>query len=349
MRLFATLVQILRQEAGRVARFGSSRWALFVTVSLVCAGLAAMSANAHAAGTKWHITVGTGIDASYAQDLVAVQKGFFKKYGIDATLKTFQSGNDALDGLIAGDVDVSGSSETGGIVRFAKGAKIYNAGLAAWSTKQVGIVGTAAINRPTDLYGKTVGFQVGSAGDFYFHRYVAKYKLDSSKIKTANLQPPDAIAALSRGDIQAYFLWQPWLDNGISTVNGSHIVAYSGQDNVFLATSYIYYGQRIVSNKPLAIATTKALVAACQWIESHKADAAQIVSQAYHISTADAAKFITNFSYAPRWTKTDLATVVNNAHFALNSHLITLLPDIRPYIRPEFLKAVSPKRVSAGK
>lgn len=326
-----------------------------MSVSLVSAGLAATSANASSAAkaqptaTKWHITVGTGIDASYAQDLVAVQKGFFKKYGIDATLKTFASGNDALDALIAGDIDITGSSETGGIVRFAKGGKIYNAGLAAWSEKQVGIVGIGSINGPTDLYGKTVGFQTGSAGDFYFHRYVAKYKLDASKIKTVNVQPPDAIAALSRGDIQAYFLWQPWLDNGLSAVKGSHIVAYSGQDNVFLATSYLYYGQRIVSNRRLAIAATKALVTACKWIQSHKADAAQIVADAYHLTDADALKFITNFTYAPRWTKADLATVVNNAHFALNEQLITALPDIRPYIRPDFLKAVAPKRVTAGK
>src|SRR5262249_60475275 len=66
---------------------------------------------------------------------------------------------------------------------------------------------------------------------------VKHYKLAVDKIKVKNLQAPEMVAALERRDIDAFFLWEPWHTKAVQLVQGAHVLARSGDDNVYILTS----------------------------------------------------------------------------------------------------------------
>ncbi len=126
------------------------------------------------------------------------------------------------------------------------------------SKQQLGITAAADIKKPEDLVGKTVGYPRASAGHYYFGRYVKKYNLPADQIKVKFLQAPEMVAALERKDIDAFFLWEPWHTKAVALVSGAHVLARSGDDDVFILTGYNYYLRRAGSTtRPRAVAATK--------------------------------------------------------------------------------------------
>ena len=78
-------------------------------VGLACTPFAVQPAFAQApAKSLGSLVLGSGIDASYASIVVGVRKGFFKNHGIDAELKVFASGQEALDAVLTGQAGFRG-------------------------------------------------------------------------------------------------------------------------------------------------------------------------------------------------------------------------------------------------
>src|SRR4029450_14015809 len=57
---------------------------------------------------------------------------------------------------------------------------------------------------------------------------VNKLKLDPKDYKIVQVEAPEMVAALERGDIDAYSAWEPWLTRGAAAVKGARLVG----DNV---------------------------------------------------------------------------------------------------------------------
>ena len=144
---------------------------------------------------------------------------------------------------LRGSSDIGATTEFGGLSRWDKGGKLYVTSYSSTSGQQIGLAGRDDIKRPEDLIGRTVAYPRASGGHLYFMRYVKKYNLPVDKIKVKFLQAPEMVAALERRDIDAFFLWEPWLDKAAQLVQGARVLARSGDDGVFILTSYDYYSQ----------------------------------------------------------------------------------------------------------
>lgn len=162
----------------------------------------------------------TGIDALYAPFVVAAERKFFEKHGLEGSFKPFDDGNVALDAILTGSSDIGATTELGGLSRWDKGGKLYVTSYSSTSGQQIGLAGRDDIKKPEDLIGRTVAYPRATGGHLYFIRYMKKYNLPMDKIKVKLLQAPEMIAALERRDIDAFFLWQPWLDKAAQLVQG---------------------------------------------------------------------------------------------------------------------------------
>ena len=156
----------------------------------------------------------------------------FEKYGLETSFKPFDDGNVALDALLTGNSDIGATTELGGLSRWDKGGKLYVTSYSSTSGKQIGLAGRDDIKKPEDLIGRTVAYPRATGGHLYFMRYVKKYNLPVDKIKVKLMQAPEMVAALERRDIDAFFLWEPWLDKAAQLVQGAKVLAGSGDDGV---------------------------------------------------------------------------------------------------------------------
>jgi len=293
------------------------------------------------------VPIATGIDAAFVPFVVAADRKIFEKYGLEANYKAFDDGNVALDALLTGSSDIGQTSELGGLSRWDKGGKLYVTSTLGWSKKQIAITAREEIKKPEDLVGKSVGFPRASGGHYYFGRYVKKYKLPMDKIKVKNLQAPEMVAALERRDIDAFFLWEPWHTKAVQLVKGAHVLARSGDDDVWTLTLYNYYSQGLINDPSRAVAATKGLIEAADYCTTNQEDAAKAAAKAYRIPEPDMNLYMSRFTYRVEMHKDVVLTNLREAtEFAMEQGVVKKMPDWNDFVRPQFIKEAAPDRTT---
>jgi len=294
------------------------------------------------------IVVATGIDPSFAHYVVAVKKGFFEKQGIDAELRSFDDGNVALDSLLTGAADIGGTSELGGIVRIARGGKLYVMASGIQYADFFGLVGKNSIQKPKDLEGKAVGVPRGSGAHLFMAKYAAFHGIELGKMSVKYLQAPESVAALARGDIEAFFLWDPWLSRAASSVADTRIIARSAENNVFRLNTYVFYSQKLLDNTDLAQKSMRALIEGAEWAMANRSEASKVVGEAYRMSPADTERIMQPIQWNIHFDSVFKSYLLDAAEFAKQVEIIKEIPNVDPFLRPDVLKAVDAARVKGG-
>jgi NitT/TauT family transport system substrate-binding protein len=188
------------------------------TIALaVTLALAGSSAGTASAQTK--ITVGktNGGSGFHVPSYIAMDKGFFKDEGLDASFVTLQ-GRALVTAGLSGSVDFipipSGGSQaalSGAEIRYVVGESLKSQWL---------IAARPEIAKPEDLKGKTIGY--GRAGSADYDEGAAvllrSFKMAVGKdYKVISFQgEPERIAALVNGDIQAALISVPHAPRAIN-------------------------------------------------------------------------------------------------------------------------------------
>ena len=306
-------------------------------------GILAMPLASRAALKK--VPMSTGIDALFAPFVVATERKMFEKYDLEASFKPFDDGNIALDAILTGSSDIGATTELGGIARWEKGGRLYVTAYSSTSKQQMGIVSRDDIKKPEDMIGRTVGYPRASGGHLYFINYLKKYNLPVDKVKVKTLQAPEMVAALERRDIDAFFLWEPWITKATQLVDGAHVLARSGDDNVFILTSYNYYSQGLVDDPSRAIGATKGLLEATDFCAKNLDEAAAITGKAFRIPEPDMKLYMSRMVYRMEMPKSVvLGNFQNAADLALAEGIIKKAPDWNDMLRPQLMKEVAPDR-----
>ncbi|MGV6873472.1 ABC transporter substrate-binding protein [Pseudochelatococcus sp. B33] len=293
------------------------------------------------------IVVATGLDPTFANFASSVDKGFFKEQGIDAELRSFDDGNVALDALLTGQADIGATSELGGIARVARGGKIYAVGSGIQSADFFGVVGSSTIQNPKDFEGKNVGVPKATGAHLFMGKYFAHHDIDQSKVNIRFLQAPESVAALARGDIDAFFLWDPWLTRATETVPDTHIIARSGDNNVFRLNTYIWFSERLINNKKLAERALKALVNGSEWAMANRREASEIAAKYWHLDVDFSEKMASIVKWDIRFLPEFNDNMRDAAGFAIKQGVIDKEPDYATFLRPDIMEVVDPVRLKA--
>ncbi len=311
------------------------------------AGMCALAMPVCANAATKKVPMATGIDALFAPFVVAAERKIFDKYGLETSFKPFDDGNVALDALLTGSSDIGATTELGGLSRWDKGGKLYVTSYSSTSRQQIGAASRDEIKKPEDLIGRTVGYPRATGGHLYFMNYVRKYQLPLDKIKVKTLQAPEMVAALERRDIDAFFLWEPWITKATQLVQGAHVLARSGDDNVYVLTSYNYFSQGLIDDPPRAVAATKALVEATDFCATDLDEAARLTGKAFRIPEADMKLYMSRMVYRTEMPRdVVLANFNNAAELAMSEGIIKKMPDWSDFIRPQIIKEAAPDRIS---
>lgn len=294
------------------------------------------------------VVIATGIDPGYAHLVVAVNQGFLEKYNIDAEYQPFEDGNSSVDAVLTGDADVSGTTEFGGLSRWARGGEIYVLGYGSRATESMGIVVTDAIQEPADLEGKTVGFVEASGGHYLFARYAEHHGLDADSIETTNIQAPESIAVLERGDVDAISIWEPWVSSAVEEVPGTHRLAWAGDDNVYADQVYYYVSQRFIDDPALAADFLRGVIEAEEWIAENPDEAAELVSDTFSMSLEDTRTLMDGWVYRTVYPEDLRSGFEEAAEFMVERDLLDEVPDLDGFLHPEILEAAAPDRVTCG-
>jgi ABC-type nitrate/sulfonate/bicarbonate transport system substrate-binding protein len=277
---------------------------------------------------------------------VAIDKGFFKAEGLEVEARLFSSGREALQALLAGQAQLQTVSETPVVHSIVQGNRVaVIATVARHQEAKLISRKESGIAEPADLKGKKVATLPGTNSDYFMHRYLAAHGLAPADLSLMNMPPPQMVAALVNGDIDAYFAWEPHIHYGRRKLEGARVVypgkLYQGWATVNMDPDYA------AANPQTVRKALRALIAAEAWVKAHKDEAVALVSKKLDIEEPVLRALWDECVFKVELDRSLLPQMRDiGAWSAGMSKSDKPLPDFRQYIHDEPLRKERPKSVS---
>jgi len=141
---------------------------------------------------------------------MALEYGYFKEQGLDVDYRVFPSGTTAFQTFRTGQGDIVMTGDLPSVQYFFNNPGQYQTFAAIErDAKGYVVIARKDVRKPQDLVGKPVATRVGSTGSWFISEYLTKNGVDPKSVPVKNLDTQLLPAALCKGDIAAFFIWQP--------------------------------------------------------------------------------------------------------------------------------------------
>ena len=233
-----------------------------------------------AGGAAPTVTVGVSPSIDMSLLIIAVKKGFLDKEGLNAQLQLFDSSPAALQGVVAGRADITNNTEPPQLAAEARGGKLVQVMTGYTSGRINGsVVNGEVIKKAQDFVGKVIGVQRGSGANYHLAWFLKRNKIPADKVVVKYMHAPDQIPALARGDIQAFFSWEPFLTKAVEVVPNAKIFSRTIDDGFVFAGNVVMREDMARNHKDVAVKIVKGLIAAADWMTANPMEAAKVANE----------------------------------------------------------------------
>ncbi|MGZ3288572.1 MAG: ABC transporter substrate-binding protein [Xanthobacteraceae bacterium] len=269
------------------------------------------SATPAAAQTMATVDMVIGNNFGHLPMFVGVEKGLFKKHGVDVRLKVVNTGTDMVNAMQKREVQIGDMSVTTllkarhggdpfkviGIIMNDATRDNADEPLAIVARKGSGI----AAGKIEDLKDKRVGLAKAQTSDEYFKMVLARRGMKYEDVTIENIMAPPALApALKEGKVDAVVSWEPFNTAVLEQVPDSYVVLRGGGylSYIMVATAH----EPTIKDSPQVIRNVVAgLAAASQYTRQNRNEAVEIFSKFVpNTDLAVAKKAVQHISYDPR-------------------------------------------------
>lgn len=208
----------------------------------------------------------------------AVQKGFLEAEGLEAELMEFPTGVEGTEAVATGQADFTTVAGFPVASLAAQGAAVKVIGHNANSYQWWGFVVDGSIDKPTDLYGKTVGLQSNSTAEYWFNRFVEFHELDASKITILDAKYAQLIPAFAQGSVDAIIHFEPNVFKAVDSRPGAKVGWWGGDDALLPFYGYIAAGPKVFEDEEIGKAVLRGLAAASAYMKSNQNEVVEFIS-----------------------------------------------------------------------
>jgi NitT/TauT family transport system substrate-binding protein len=298
-------------------------------------GIAALSmALASQPGRAEVVNIGVGIDAAYTPFFVASHRGLFKKAGVDVNLIRYAQGGEGVDAVIAGQTQLSGAADQTNMIRIARG-DLRPLAIYEESGTYIKLAVKPTISDPKQI--KKFGIVKGTVSEYSAQMALKKFGIDPATVQFVPSGPPELPALLARGDIDAFFAWEPW--PGIAVKQGAKTIATSGEVGYSYTMWLAAAGPWLEKNTAAAKAVLAAIVDANRQITADPSKAAEDLQTVTKLSAADTIGFLKETSWKVRdFSDADVAGYEQIADFLVAQKATPTRVDLRKALQFGFFK-----------
>lgn len=299
------------------------------------------------AAIKEKITLGVAARESSGLVYVADKKGFFKKQGLDVTLKEYPTGLSAVNDLLAGKVDVATAAEFVFVTKsFERGRLRIFSTIARSNDCQCIARRNAGIEKPGDLIGKRVGVVPGMQAEFFFSSFLSQNGIAREKIKEIKISAPEIMKAIEEARVDAVITGLNTQD--IKDLLGKNSISWSAQgfqDYYFLLISDEKF---IQSRRPAVDRLLRALLEADQFVKKARPEAQEILKSSLKLSAAEERVLWEQNKYEVRLDQDLLILMEAEAKWAIRRGMVKRGPVPNYFISVylEALETIKPESVS---
>jgi ABC-type nitrate/sulfonate/bicarbonate transport system substrate-binding protein len=266
---------------------------------------------------------------------VGVEKGLFKKHGIDLKLKVVNTGTDMVNAMTKREVQIGDMSVTTFLKARHAGSPflvvgmVMNDATTPFADNPLAIVARkgSGIVKVEDLKGKRVGLAKEQTSDEYLKMVLARRKMNYADINIENIMAPPALGtALAAGKVDAIVSWEPFNVMAMSRAPESYEVLRGGGHLSYMMIATVH--DPLVQQDPRLIqAFVNGLAAASHYTRQNRGEAVEIFAKwVPNVNLDVARKAIQHINYDPRMSRESLRAFEN----AQNDLLKLTIKDAKP-------------------
>jgi NitT/TauT family transport system substrate-binding protein len=275
--------------------------------------------------------------------LIAQEKGFFSKYGVEVEPVYYDVYTKALSDLASSQID-------GGLLAIGDALNVTShtsmTAVAVYDNGGVSkIIASPAIKSVADLKGQRIGVNLGTPYELMVIEMLKTANLVPSDVHLVNIDAEFVPNGLKTGDLQAGFTWEPFTSTALS--QGNHILFTSDQV-AGLFPDVITFRTEVVKQRPEDIKNfLKAWFEAVDYRVNNPDESNQIIARVLNIPVADVpgdAKILSLdqnydiFSESPSGNfRSIYETAQENADFLIRIGSLTSTPDLRQLLDSSYL------------
>jgi len=168
--------------------------AIFIFALTIVGFLFISQQKGNFSGTPEEITLGAPALETNALVYVAEDQGYFKKNGLNVTLKKYDSGGAAVPGLLKNETDLAIASEFVMVNAIFHKDDIRALGsIDKFENMFIIARKNRGIESVRDLKNRTIGVPEGTIADFYLGRYLNLHNMKLSDVTFVNIRPDHSL------------------------------------------------------------------------------------------------------------------------------------------------------------
>ena len=315
----------------------------------VAAALAAGLQAAAVQAATYKATLAQNMSPISGVTIVAKEKGFFEKNGLDISVSGFTSGKQCLNAVLGGAAEIATTAEAPTTAAAMSKQSIAFLARMEYSDLKTLTAAGSGIKTMADLKGKKVAFTAGTGSEVYTVALLKKAGLTKDDVKLTNLRPQDMLPALAAGDIDAYNTWEPHITNGMKTL-GSKVTELDTKGVYAETFNIVVMKEYLKDNPDLIKAFLTSLLEAEAWMKANKEDAITVVAKVAGMKREDLAPIWKDYIYNVVLDQKQLDVLTAHAAWRLESGNHppgATMPDfVKDVIVPGPLKSIAPDRVT---
>lgn len=274
---------------------------------LAAGAAAALPLPAFAQGAPIRMTIATGVDPSFAQFYVAKESGIFERNGLDVTVNTGPSGSAMIAFLVGNQINAAYGAEQAGVSANLVDPNVVVVAEGVALLRWLGIV-ARNITSMDGLKGKRIGVARGTGSETFWLSVVSRMNLNAADYTIVNVEAPEMVAALERGNIDAYAVWEPWMTRGTRAVSNSRILVTN--ENIQVIRNLIYMNKGWVEQNGEATQRfLRSMIQATDLIAANRDQAVQNVARFLRQDRGLVAELMTKVDHRLNLTADTVANV----------------------------------------
>ncbi|HEX7127514.1 MAG TPA: aliphatic sulfonate ABC transporter substrate-binding protein [Thermodesulfobacteriota bacterium] len=316
-------------------------WRWLVGIALATLVAAGVSSPLFAQAKPEKITIAYQIIPN--GEIIAKALGMHEKaLGVKIEWRQFDSGRDVNTAMASGSVDIGLTGSSPAAIGISSGIPYE----VIWLYDVIGdnealvVRKGKGVEKVADLAGKKVAAPFGSTTHYHLLVAFKEFGLDPRKATVLDMQPPDMLAAWTRGDIDAGFVWEPtlikMLESGGEVLVSSRALAEKGY-----LTADVAVVRRDFARKYPEVVTTyvKTLSDAVTLFREKPQEAARAVAREFGIPEAEALRQMKTMTFltaeehvTPKYLQGGVARALKDAaDFLVTQKTIRSAPDLATF------------------
>lgn len=297
-------------------------WVAFITSFALVGVFGPGGATSAAAQAMPTMEAVIGNNFGHLPMFVGVEKGLFKKHGVDVKLKVVSTGTEMVAAMKKGEVQIGDMSVTTFLKARHDGSPftvvglIMNDATTANADDPLAIVARKGSGiRPgalEDLKGKRVGLAKAQTSDEYFKMALNRRGMKYEDVTIENIMSPPALAAaLSQGKVDAVVSWEPFNTMALERTPESYVVLRGGGHLSYIMLATVH--DPMLRENPKAVQSfVNGLAAASHYTRQNRAEAVEIFAKGVpNVDLNIARKAIQHIKYDPRVSRASLRAFEN--------------------------------------